>query len=287
VSAPAVVCLGGGHGAAAALSAARRYGRSVSAVISVADDGGSSGRLRELFDLVAVGDLRRCLVALAADPEDAAALFEHRFSSGELAGHPVGNLLLAGLIEGCGDLLEALRRAGAMLGCCGQVLPATVEPVVLRARGSAGEVVGQSAIAQSSGIEAISLDPADPAVPAEVLSAIAAADQVLLGPGSLYTSVLAAAAPPAITDAIAATSATRIYLANLRPQVPETTGYSVADHLGALERHGIAIDVVLCDPSWGIEVGTSSPRVQIAQLTAGEQPLHDPAALAAVLSALA
>jgi uncharacterized cofD-like protein len=121
-----VVALGGGHGTAVTLRAARRYAGQITAVVSVADDGGSSGRLREILNVVALGDLRKCLVALASDDSPLARAFEHRFDEGELAGHALGNLILAGLIEATGDLVSGVHEAADLLGAQGEVLPATV-----------------------------------------------------------------------------------------------------------------------------------------------------------------
>src|SRR3954454_15476659 len=147
MSGPNVVALGGGHGLAATLQAARRYAGSVTAIVSVADDGGSSGRLRAALGIPAPGDLRRCLVALG-DPDSIwARSFEHRFTSGELEGHAVGNLVIAGLTAATGDFAMALKEAGRLVGTVGQVLPATSGPVVLLAEADTGSVSGQVAVA--------------------------------------------------------------------------------------------------------------------------------------------
>ena len=284
---PAVVCVGGGHGAAAALGAVRQFAGSVTAVISVADDGGSSGRLRAMLDVVGVGDLRRCLVALAEEPERWRGLFEHRFGAGELEGHPVGNLVLSGLVELHGDLLVALEQAARLMGCVGRVLPATAEPVVLEATTAVGTVLGQARITTTPGVERVRVRPSDPTVPLEVIDAISGADLIVLGPGSLYTSVLAAVAPPALTAAITEARGRLVYLANLRPQEPETAGYSVADHLDALDRHGIAPYLVVCDTSRGIELGAVDLEVLDVVLTNGRSLIHDATKLAAVLFPLA
>ena len=282
-----VVVFGGGHGAAAALQGARRYAASVTGVISVADDGGSSGRLRELLDVVAVGDLRRCLLALAAEPNPWEAVFQHRFGAGELNGHAVGNLILAGLIDLHGDLLTGLAAAGDLLGCVGTVLPATSEPVVLAAETHLGCVTGQAAITKAGGITSVRLDPERPRVPDAVLDAIASADQILIGPGSLYTSVLASVIAPAITDALDATAAQVVYLCNLQQQVPESSGYSVAHHVDALARHGITPDFVVCDTSLGMELGSVELEYVDAPLALSNRPMHDPSLLAAIVSPLA
>ncbi len=290
-SAPRVVALGGGHGLAATLQAARRYAGDLCAIVSVADDGGSSGRLRAAFGIPAPGDLRRCLVALADPTSPWTTAFEHRFGAGGLEGHAFGNLVIAGLAEATGDFLAALREAGRVLGAAGRVLPATREPVTLkaavRAREGAGgtSVEGQVAVQETGGIETVSLVPSDPEPPQEALEALAAADQVVLGPGSLFTSVLAVVAVPALRQALATTPGRKVYVCNLRPQHPETTGYDVAAHVAALTNHGLKVDVVLCHPG-------ALPRGDLA-VDCVERPIarpdglaHDPVRLAAALADL-
>ncbi len=163
---PSVVALGGGHGTAVTLRAARRYAGQVTAVVSVADDGGSSGRLRKLLNVVALGDLRMCLVALAAEDSALARAFEHRFEEGELAGHALGNLILAGLVEATGDLVTGVQEAADLLGAAGDVLPATVERVVLKAESEGGQVAGQVAVSRAGNIHTVSLVPGDSQAPA-------------------------------------------------------------------------------------------------------------------------
>ena len=158
---PAVVALGGGHGLATALRAIRRYAGSITAVVSVADDGGSSGRLRRDLGVPPPGDIRRCLVALAGDDRVWSDAFEHRFREGDLEGHALGNLVLVGLAETLGSFPRALDEAGRLLGAVGRVVPATVEPVTLKAELADSHVEGQVAVANSHGIRAIELVPAD------------------------------------------------------------------------------------------------------------------------------
>lgn len=244
---PRVVAVGGGHGLAATLQAVRQYAGEVTAIVSVADDGGSSGRLRELFDILPPGDLRKCLVALAQPGSVWAGAFEHRFRAGELAGHAFGNLIIAGLLDITGDPLVALDEAGRLLGAVGRVLPATTVPVVLKAVTGLGRIEGQVAVMRSPRITRVSLAPADPEPPQAALDALAGADQVVIGPGSLYTSILAVVAVPALAEALQATPARTVYVCNLATQRPETEGYDVADHVDALMAHGVGPDVVLCD----------------------------------------
>lgn len=281
-----VVALGGGHGTAVTLRAARRYADSVTAIVSVADDGGSSGRLREQLDVVALGDIRKCLVALAAEGSILARAFEHRFCEGDLAGHALGNVVLAGLVEAAGGLMAGVDEAASLLGAAGRVLPATTEKVTLKAVGVRGEVNGQVAVSQASEIRRVSLVPEGSSPPPAAVAALAKADQVVIGPGSLYTSVLAVAAAPGIAEAVAASPGRRVYVCNLRPQIPETAGYDVAAHIAALQEHGVEVDVVLYDPSAGLRLGR--PEVEVCQCPlAGPNGLvHDPARLANALSNL-
>ncbi len=291
-SGPRVVALGGGHGLAATLQAARRYAGDVCAIVSVADDGGSSGRLRAAFGIPPPGDLRRCLVALADPSSPWCAAFEHRFEGGGLDGHALGNLVIAGLAEATGDFELALAEAGRVLGAAGRVIPATREPVVLEGQvrtldgSSCVSVEGQVAVAQAEGIAGVSLVPADPEPPAAALEALAAADQVVMGPGSLYTSVLATVAVPALRQAVLSTPAQRVYVCNLRPQIPETAGYDVAAHVAALRAHGVEVDVVLCHPG-GLPRGRVDARCVERDLARADGLAHDPAKLAAALVDLA
>lgn len=279
---PRVVALGGGHGLAATLQAARRYASDVTAIVSVADDGGSSGRLRAAFGIPAPGDLRRCLVALADPDSPWTAAFEYRFEAGGLEGHAFGNLVITGLAEATGDFERALLEAGRVLGSAGRVLPATREPVVLKAEAGEVSVEGQMNVAGTEGVTAVSVVPADAEPPPAALEALAAADQVVIGPGSLYTSVLAVVAVPAIRAALAETRARKVYVCNLREQEPETTGYDVAAHVDAVRAHGVDVDVVLCDRGALPKGEINLPCVE-ATLAEPDRLAHDPVRLAAAL----
>lgn len=280
-----VVALGGGHGLAASLAAARRYADDITAIVSVADDGGSSGRLRKDLDIPAPGDLRRCLVALADPSSLWVDAFEHRFASGELEGHALGNIVIAGLAESTGDFDVALAEAGRLVGAVGRVIPATREAVVLKAEAAGRAVEGQVNVQNAGRISGVSLVPADAVPPPAALEAIAAADQIVVGPGSLFTSVLAVVAVGAIADALTTTRATKVYVCNLREQIPETQGYDVADHVDALLAHGLAVDVVVA------QTGAPSRRECRARVVEGpvaddDLTAHDPERLAAVLRQL-
>jgi uncharacterized cofD-like protein len=289
---PRVVAVGGGHGLAATLRAARRYAGSITAIVSVADDGGSSGRLRQELGILPPGDLRKCLVALADDSSEPARrlarAFEYRFDADEVAGHALGNLVIAGLVASTGSLQEALDEVARLLGCVGRVLPATNDVVELVAESDSGEVRGQSAVQRTSGIRKVFLEPHDVPAPPEALEAIEDADQLIVGPGSLYTSVLAALAVPEITSAVGKCSGRRVYVANLRPQPAETIGYDLADHIGALHDHGVPVDIVVADPA-GIALGETDDcgvRVVLAELARPNGLAHDPGRLAKVLADL-
>ncbi len=244
---PHVVALGGGHGLARLLAALRQLPVSRTAVVTTADDGGSSGRLRRDHGVVPPGDARRALLALAEDTQ-LAGLLGHRFAVGELQGHALGNLALLALVERHdGDIVAALDAAGALLACEGRVRPASRAPVQLRGRVSGEELVGQARLTGAGGrIQRVWLDPPDPPACREALAAIAAADLVVLGPGSLFTSVIAPLLVPGVGAAVA--SARRVlHVLNVSTQPGETRGLDAGDHLAALRAHvpGLVLDWVL------------------------------------------
>jgi uncharacterized cofD-like protein len=268
------------------LRAIRTYAGQVTAVVSVADDGGSSGRLRELLRIIPPGDLRKCLVALAEPDSLLATTLTHRYIEEELAGHALGNLVLAGLMDAAGDPVAGLDEAGRLLGAVGRVLPATTVPVVLAAETATGTVTGQVAVMAAEGIRRVWLEPADPPAPQEALDALAEADQIVLGPGSLFTSVLAAVAVPGIREAVCTSSVATVYVCNLRPQQPESAGFDVAAHVAALHAHGIDVDVVLCDTA-GMALGECAVPVVDVPLAKANGLAHDPVLLADALADLA
>lgn len=277
-----MVALGGGHGLAATLQAVRIYAGEVTAVVSVADDGGSSGRLRTAFAMSPPGDLRRCLVALGDADSLWGRAFEHRFEAGELDGHAVGNLVIAGLAVVGGDFQAALDEAGRLVGAVGRVFPATTTPVVLKAEADGAEVEGQVAVATSGRISSVSLVPVDAEAPEGALQALSEADQIVLGPGSLFTSVLAAAIVPSLRQALDDARDRVVYVCNLRPQLPETAGYDVAAHLDALLVHGIEPAVVVWDPA-GMTGGAIGVADVATALARADGSAHDPARLAKAL----
>jgi uncharacterized cofD-like protein len=301
--APAVVAFGGGHGLAASLAALRQVTPALTAVVTVADDGGSSGRLRTELGALPPGDLRMALAALAA-PDGAGALwadtFQHRFGgNGQLAGHATGNLILTALAERTGDPVAALDLAGQLLGCRGRVLPLSPQPVdivahVVLAGAAPGspptQVRGQVAVATTTGrVESIDLVPSDPPPCAAALDAIAAADALVLGPGSLFTSVLPHLIAPTMADAIMAASGRRVFVLNIAPQLGETAGFAPHTHLEELRRlvPALRLDVVIADPRVVVEphrleaaAGALGAGLLLAPVAALGEPRHDPAALA-------
>jgi uncharacterized cofD-like protein len=284
VTAPRIVALGGGHGLSMTLEALRDLAGELTAVVSVADDGGSSGRLRRELGIIAPGDMRRCLAALTPQGLVRDAL-GHRFDEGTLSGHPAGNLLLAALLENTDDPVLAMDTAVAMAGARGRILPASRTRVDLLADTARGVVRGQVAVSRSGKIGRLYFSPADPPVPIEVEAAIENADIVVVGPGSLYTSVLAAALP-GVRRAIDMSDALVVYVANLGPEAGETDGYSLADHVAAVRAHGLAPDVVLADHSLDVDSALESLVVSAA-LRARGGLVHEPELLANAVSELA
>jgi len=308
---PRVVAFGGGHGLAAALAAWRRITDSLTAVVTVADDGGSSGRIRREMPVLPPGDLRMALAALAGDDarsQELARLVQHRLSgTGALAGHPVGNLMLTGLADlHAGDAVRALDELGAILGCCGRVLPMADVPLDLVARVESTDpddpertrtIRGQVAIAATPGrVREILVSPADPPVNSAVLEAIAAADVVSLGPGSWYTSVLPHLLVPQLRAALASTQARVVVVLNLEPQPGETDGFSPEEHLSVLQAHlgGVALHTVIADADSVVdrrgllsavrECGAELVLAPVAELDG--TPRHDPVRLSSALASV-
>ena len=232
-----VTGIGGGHGLAVTLRAARGYADDIAAVVTVADDGGSSGRLTRELGIPPPGDIRNCLVALAED-DALAEVFQHRYAAGPLTGHTVGNLVVAALTERSGDFALAVEEAGRLLRVRGRVQPATTELITLQARVQGGVVKGQVNVAQSAQqIESVYLEPDAPAADAGAVRAILDADQIVLGPGSLFTSLIATVVVPGIRQALVETTAYKVFVCNNRMQKGETQGLDAAAHVEALLRH--------------------------------------------------
>lgn len=237
---PKMVVLGGGTGLSTLLRGLKRYSSNITAVVTVADDGGSSGRLRREIGVLPPGDIRNCLTALADEERLLTELFQYRFEAGDgLTGHSFGNLFITALsaVSG-GDMIQAISATSKVLAIRGRVLPATLADVTLWAELSDGRwVVGESKIAKAKGhIIRIGCDPPQPPAVKEVIEAITAADFIILGPGSLYTSVIPNLLVPAIVEAIAKNSAPHIYVCNIMTEPGETTNYTVGDHVMALDK---------------------------------------------------
>ena len=267
-TAQSAVALGGGHGLFASLSALRRLVAELTldeltAVVTVADNGGSSGRLRNEFGVLPPGDLRMALAALCGDDEWGrtwADLIQHRFQSdGDMKGHAIGNLLIVGLWELMGDPVRALDWVGRLLGARGRVLPMSITPIDMTAmvRGldaadpsRTTTVRGQVEVAMTHGqIVSVALEPADPDACPEAIDAVMAADWVVLGPGSWFTSVIPHLMVPRLRQALVDTSACLVVVLNLEPQEGETPGFGPEDHLAALFEHApdLKIHTVLAD----------------------------------------
>jgi uncharacterized cofD-like protein len=248
---PSVVVIGGGTGLSTLLRGLKRRTGNLTAIVTVADDGGSSGRLRNELGIVPPGDLRSCLVALADTEPLMEKLFQYRFIGvGELAGHSFGNLFIAAMMQVVGgDVEKALQESSKVLAVRGQVLPASATPVKLSAEMTDGTVVnGESEISGAcKHIRRIKLDPPDVPAVKSAIDAILAADIVVLGPGSLYTSVIPNLLVREIADALRKTKAERLYVCNVMTQPGETDRYTASDHVQALFEHGGAgiVDCVL------------------------------------------
>ncbi len=282
---PRVVALGGGHGLATSLRAARYYAGELTGIVSVADDGGSSGRLRQELGVPAPGDLRRCLSALAADDSLLARSLEHRFDRGSLQGHPIGNLLIAGLTSACGDFEIAVREVARLVGAQGEIYPATREAVTLLADSDQGRLCGQVTIERGSNIRNVRFDPPDPSAPEGAVQAILDADQIIIGPGSLYTSVLAAVVVPAIRVALLHTRAQRVFVANIANDRGQALGFDLPEHVEALRRHGIVMDAVIAPPGT-FRVTEVDAEVTLADVADIDNYQHDPQKLGTVLAGL-
>jgi len=269
-----VTVIGGGHGLAAVLAALRHEPCELTAVVTVADDGGSSGELRRHGGGPAVGDLRRALVALAADGTPLARALERPVTVNRSGRHPLGNLVIRSLADVFGDLGHAVDRLGLELGIRAQVVPATVDNVSLMAEAGGGVIFGESAIGTSqAAIRRLRFSPERPRVSDAALASIATSDYVLLGPGSLFTSVLAVCALPDVVSALLATAARKVWICNLQRQPGETAGMSASGHLAALRRHGIRVDAVLYDPE--AEVSFAPTHLARRGVEAVPRPLQD------------
>lgn len=236
---PKIVVLGGGTGLSTLLRGLKEYSANITAVVTVADDGGSSGRLRREIGVLPPGDIRNCVAALAAEEQLLTELFQYRFNAGNgLSGHSFGNLFLTAMSEITGDLEQAIAASSKVLAVRGRVLPATLSDVRLWAKMSDGRYVeGESNIPEAQGkIMDVGCLPANPPALPAVIRAIEEADYIIMGPGSLYTSVIPNLLVPEIRNAIARTKVPRIYVCNIMTQPGETDAYTVSDHIRAIDK---------------------------------------------------
>jgi uncharacterized cofD-like protein len=305
---PSVVALGGGHGLAASLTALRNVTTDLTAVVTVADNGGSSGRLRTEFGVLPPGDLRMALAALCGDDrwgQTWARVLQHRFSSdGEMDGHSMGNLLIVTLWELLNDHVDGLDWVAGLLGARGRVLPmaTTSLDITAEVRG-AGEdpdaistVSGQVEVATTEGeVLSVSLVPEDAAACPEAVDAIASADWVVIGPGSWYSSVIPHLLVPGLRDALCRTRGRVVVSMNLEPHTDETRGYDLADHLQVLLRHApeLRVDTVLVDPTavrdserLAAAVAAAGARLAVADVASTQPGVHDPQKLGSAYARL-
>ncbi len=255
---PRVVALGGGTGLPVLLRGLKEHTNRITAIVTVMDDGGSSGRLRGELGILPPGDIRNCLVALAGAEPLMERLFQHRFSRGSLAGHSFGNLFIGALTELLGDFQAAVRAASQVLRVNGQVLPSTLDHAQLCAvLADGGEVCGETAIAASrQPIRRVYLRPGRCRPVPEALEALAEADLVVMGPGSLYTSIMPNLLVEGMADAIRRSPARRSFVVNIMTQPGETTGFTAADHVRVVLEHvgpGVVDEVVVNSGPIGAE----------------------------------
>jgi uncharacterized cofD-like protein len=307
---PAVVALGGGHGLSASLSALRQLTPRLTAIVTVADNGGSSGRLREEFEVLPPGDLRMALAALCGDDEVGRAwaeVLQSRFpGEGPLGGHSIGNLLIAGLWQQLSDPVAGLDMVAAMLHVEGRVLPMAAVPLVIEADvigvdpslpDERGVVIGQEEVALATGeIADVRLTPANPPAVPEALVAIREADYIVLGPGSWYSSVIPHLLVPELAEAIRTSSARRVLTLNLVPTEDETPAYTASRHIEVLAEHapGLRLDTVVADPSFVSEdrhlatfVSSLGAELLVAPVRMRDgSARHDPLLLASVYAGI-
>ncbi len=309
---PRVVAIGGGTGLSTLLRGLKASTSNITAVVTVADDGGSSGKLREELGIAPVGDIRNCITALADAEPTMTRLLQYRFppdraGDAGLGGHAFGNLLIAALSDIAGDFEEGVRLSNRVLAVRGRVVPVAPCPLTLHAELADGtQLQGQSRIMRSRGIRRVWVSPAAIEASAEAVEGIRHADLVVLGPGSLYTSLLPSLLVPGVRSALESSNALRVYVCNVATQPGETEGYTLAEHLAALQAHdvGSLIDVVLANDNARARVPSADypavpvridvdrdsrhPRLVTADVVdVMNAHRHDPEKLAARLFALA
>ena len=276
-----VVAIGGGTGLPSALRAMKTVTANITAIVTMADDGGSSGRLRRDFGMQPPGDLRSNITALAHDEALMTKLFDYRFPSGELGGHSFGNLLIAALYDLEGDMDRAADAAGRILAIRGRVLPCTLTDVHLVAKVYHREtqkmmlVEGESNIPSTDWkIEEVMLKPQHASAHSTVLDAIQSAELLIIGPGSLYTSILPNLIVQGVADALRQTNALKVYICNIANQPGETDDYNVADHIAAIEKHvgKSIVDIVIANNHYPVK--NAGPNTIYVQPASQEHPIH-------------
>ncbi|MEX1345487.1 MAG: gluconeogenesis factor YvcK family protein [Candidatus Limnocylindrales bacterium] len=263
---PRIVAIGGGTGQSTLLRGLKEISSNITAVVTVADDGGSSGKLRAELGVPPVGDIRNCIAALADAEPAMGSLMQYRFPASEaepgVAGHALGNLLIAAMADITGDFEEGVRGANRVLAVRGQVVPVAGEALNLNAELADGSSLqGQSRIAHSRGIRRVWLSPASVEASHEAVEAVGSADLIVLGPGSLYTSLLPSLLVPGIRSALEQARGLRVYVANVATQPGETEGYTLSEHLAALAAHDVGhlLDVVLANDDTSARVPSDYP----------------------------
>ena len=303
---PRIVAIGGGTGLSTLLRGLKEVSSNITAVVTVADDGGSSGQLRRELGVPPVGDIRNCIVALADVEPTMSKLMQYRFPASEsepgIAGHAFGNLLIAAMADITGDFEEGVRQSNRVLAVRGEVVPVAGQALSLSAELADGsQLQGQSRIMRSRGIRRVWLSPAGVEASPEAVEAIRRADLIVIGPGSLYTSLLPSLLVPGIRSAVESAHALRVYVANVATQPGETEGYTLSQHVAALAAHGVGnlVDIVLANDDEGARVpdgypaepvridlpfGDARPRLELAAVVDPDNAhRHDPRRLTQVL----
>ena len=280
---PRVVAIGGGTGLSTLLRGIKKYTGNIVAIVTVADDGGSSGRLRDEFRLLPPGDIRQCLTALAETEPLMTELFQHRFGGdGSLSGHSFGNLFITAMAEITGDFEHAIRESGRVLAVRGQIVPSTLRDVTLCATAGSEVRVGESRVPYGDGrIDRVFLDPADAPLNPEAEAAILDAELIILGPGSLYTSILPNLLVDGMVEALRASPAVKVYVCNVAGQPGETMGFAVSDHLDTIEEHigGSLVDYVVVNSKMDLPLPRSAAEAGITKVPfdrdrASQKPVH-------------
>lgn len=262
---PRIVAIGGGHGLSTLLRGLKEYTGNLTAIVTVADDGGSSGRLRDEYRILPPGDIRQCLVALADAEPLVKQLFDHRFKDGSLQGHSFGNLFIMAMAEVTGDMEHAVRESGRVLAVRGDVLPSTLQDVVLAASVNGSTVVGESQIPkQLAPIARVFLKPETAEINPEAALAILNADVITIGPGSLYTSILPNLLVQGMVDALRASPALKVFICNVASELGETDSFKVSDFIRVIEDHvgGNIFDFAIVNSNYSYTPSGGQSKVQ-------------------------